>query len=409
MEQRACERMSRPINIYLDQSAYGQFLNQCRNDWRQAPVAKILLREQAAERAFVWASPTNVLETLQSEERARQLATIILALTSAKRMWGGSDFERVRDFLEFFEVLAPGFWRQRKFFDHRHLDAQRNWIAGLALLACPEKLELGTLIDAAAYNKTVSRLLHARFAADPDKFVCHLQKTIEGMEVTKDDPFADIDKMTIADMEKEIASLALKFQKLSKKALQRLDANRQYWAGAYGAMEIGRLLGTIFDLPLELMLMLDVTPVVRNWDGIKKNLGWKRSLPKEIATADDNTLVSQTGPFHTVLQEMFYAAAKAPLLSSRVGYEVILRELQRCFNQKKIPTGGLTFDADHSVAVCSFDIILSNDAMLVDSLKTLSGMVARHSKGMLRPSVVTTAGELEKALKTQTALITKLP
>jgi len=47
--------------------------------------------------------------------------------------------------------------------------------------------------------------------------------------------------------------------------------------------------------------------------------------------------------------------------------------------------------------------------MLVDSLKKLSGIVAEQSKGMLKPSVVTTAGEVEKALKIQTALIAKLP
>jgi hypothetical protein len=279
----------------------------------------------------------------------------------------------------------------------------------LALLACPENLELETIIGAATYNKTVSRLLHARFAADPDKFVSYVQKTIEGMEITKGDPFADLNKVTITDMENEISSLSLKFQKLSKKALQRLNDNRQSWACAYGAMEIGRLLETIFDLPLELMLMLNITPVVRNWDGIKKSLGWKRSIPKEIATADEKMLLSETGVFRTVLQEMVFAATKAPLISSRVGYEVIFRELQRCFNQKKVPTGGLAFDADHSAAVCCFDVILSNDEMLVGSLKTLSGMVSEQSKGVLQPSVITTAKEVERALRIQTALIAKLP
>src|SRR5689334_321094 len=61
--------MSFPIKIYLDQSAYSQFLNQSPNDWKQAEVAKILVKEQAAERAQVWASPTNVLETLQTKEK----------------------------------------------------------------------------------------------------------------------------------------------------------------------------------------------------------------------------------------------------------------------------------------------------------------------------------------------------
>jgi hypothetical protein len=112
INQESYDDMNYPIKIYLDQSAYSQFLNQSPKDWRKAPVAAILVREQATGRALVWANPTNVLETLQSADRRRELATIMLSLTSAKRMWGGSDFERVRDFLGFFDTLAPGFSRQ---------------------------------------------------------------------------------------------------------------------------------------------------------------------------------------------------------------------------------------------------------------------------------------------------------
>jgi len=391
--------MSFPIKIYLDQSAYGQFLNQSKNDWKQAEVAKILVREQAAGRAQVWASPTNVLETLQANDRRRPLATIILSLTGAKRMWGGSDFERVRDFLGFFDALAPGFWRQREFYEHHLLVSRRIWIGALALLACPEDLDLSELIETATRNKTISRLLHARFAENPNRFITHVKQTVQAMAVTTEDPFEEIKALPLEAMEDQINQLQTNFQKVSKDALRVLNSNRQDWAQAFGAMEIGRLLQSIFDLPMELMLMVDVRPVVRGWGSLKKRLGWKRSLPKEIATANDTTLLADAAAIQTVLQEMVYAATNVPLLSSYVGYEVIFRELQRCFNKQTIPTGGLSFDADHSAAVGCFEIVISNDRMLVDSLKTIAARVEKQSNGRLSPSIVATGAELEKALQ----------
>ena len=110
--------MTKPLKVYLDQSAYSQFLNQSPHDWKKADVASILLKARDAKIAEVWASPTNVLETAQATDRRKDLANIILSLTDARRMWPGHEFERVRDFLGFFDVRAKGFWRQKEFYAH---------------------------------------------------------------------------------------------------------------------------------------------------------------------------------------------------------------------------------------------------------------------------------------------------
>jgi hypothetical protein len=57
-----------PLNIYLDQSVYGSFRNESPADWRRSGLAQLLLEAQRKQRAQVWASPTNVMETLQATD-----------------------------------------------------------------------------------------------------------------------------------------------------------------------------------------------------------------------------------------------------------------------------------------------------------------------------------------------------
>ena len=108
-----------------------------------------------------------------------------------------------------------------------------------------------------------------------------------------------------------------------------------------------------------------------------------------------------------MLQEVIFAATSAPLVSSAIGYEVIFRDLQRCINDKTIPTGGLAFDADHAAAIMCFNIFISNDRILVESLKTLAKRLSEGSKGLIQPSIVTSAEELKKAIHDQQALSAK--
>jgi len=394
------------VSVYLDQSAYSQFLNASPANWKEAPVAKVLLAAMASGEALVWASPTNVLETLQSDDRKKQLAEIMLCLTEAKRMWEGHEFTRIKDFLEFFNMLAPGFWREKEFYKHHSQDARRTWIGALALLACPQEFDLSGLVATAQKNKAISRLLHAQFAADPSRFIRYVHETVTERKTTNANPLAHLEKLTTEDIEAQIAALQTKFQKFGKKDLQVLNKNRAKWASMFGTIEIGRILQSIFDLPMELILMINAVPVVRNWPKIRKRLGCG-TLPRAIAEASDHVLLADMDAIRNVLQETIFAAASAPLLSSAIGYEVIFRDLQRCINDKTIPTGGLAFDADHAAAIMCFNIFISNDRILVDSLKTLSKRLSEGSKGLLQPSIVTTAEELKKAIHNQQALSAK--
>lgn len=388
------------LSVYLDQSAYSQFLNSSPKDWRQAPIAKELIALKEEGICQVWPSPTNVLETAQAATRRQTLAQSMLFLSDAKRMWYGNEFERVREFLDFVSIYAPGFVREPKFFNERKIAARRTWIGALALLASQEEYDLSGLIDSLGHIKTTSRLIHARMAINPESAIETIVENVQAHAVTTENVFEPYENMTIPQMEAEISRLEGGFRKLGKKDLQLLNKQRESLSANYGAMEIGRLLQSIFTLPNELIFMLNVIPVVRNWDKFRQDFGCA-PLRKEIQTATDTDLLINMEFMREVLQQTIYAAGKAGLASSAIGYDIVFREIQRCLNDKTIPTGGLTFDMDHAAAILRFPIIISHDEKLVESLKTWSKKLGQQTKGEHEPSIVSNAKQLVEAVAKQ--------
>ncbi|MEI6779286.1 MAG: hypothetical protein WCQ21_00065, partial [Verrucomicrobiota bacterium] len=150
-----------PLNVYLDQSVYGYFLNESPLDWTKCGLARQLLEAQAMGALQVWASPTNVLETLQATDlaRRRQLAQIILDLVGAQRMWHGHDLQTIKFFMEFLKRCAPDVIRYPQFLKARVGNARRIWLGGLALIAAAEELPLSPLIHSLSRVKATSLLV----------------------------------------------------------------------------------------------------------------------------------------------------------------------------------------------------------------------------------------------------------
>ena len=92
------------------------------------------------------------------------------------------------------------------------------------------------------------------------------------------------------------------------------------------------------------------------------------------------------------------ATSSEGLLTGYLAYQVIMLELQRCINSKKLPTGGLIFDADHAAALIRFEIIVCQDTGFSNSLKTLSTKVSQKTEGQWQPQIVSNAKQLEKAI-----------
>jgi hypothetical protein len=390
----------RPLSIYLDQSVYGHFLNESESDWTQADLARLLLEAQARQVGQVWASPTHAMETLQTTDPLRrcQLARIILELIDGRRMTHSHELETIRHFMEFLKLCAPEAIRYPQFLNERVETTRRIWLGGLALIAATAKLTLDPLVQTLRRVKTTSRLLHARFAVSPGNWVDEMLRTIEEQRTTTGDPFAGFEDLTVDQMEAEIMALEPQFVRLDSRDLARLNRERGRLSRAYGAVELGRMLETVFTLPMELQFIFNIPHLVEHWSAVRQKTGCK-ALPKNILEAGNHALLSDPALTREVLQQAIYAVANIGLVPATIAFEIVLRDLQKSINGRQIPTGGLTFDGDHAVALSWCDVFVSRDESFTESAKTIAKRIEAETCGRRRVDVVATEEQLSKALE----------
>jgi hypothetical protein len=386
--------------VYLDQSVYGKLLDGGVANWRASPIAVVLLEAQAAGCAEVWAGPTNVIEALQANdpELRKDLAGVMLDLIEARRMWWGHEFEAINEFFHFLESFAPGSIWNRAFFAHRAETMRQVWLGGLGLLAATGKLSLTPVIASLRKLKATNQLLFARAATDPDKWYKRVLKTVDAWETTSNNVFAEFDEMTLEQIEKETHKHATAFKKASKKTQDQLRVNRRKIAMAHGALEVGLLLLHTFTLPMEMQLTFDAAAIVNGWPVFQEKLRCP-PLPKEIREASPDDLRAEPTLFYRVLAETIRAATRTEFLTTALGFEIVLRETQKKVQAKKLPSGGLTFDADHAAALVHFHVIVCLDDILAESLTELAVLVGKHTGGKWRPAIVRTVDELSAVLK----------
>jgi hypothetical protein len=384
-------------NVYLDQSAYGRMLRS--GDWRKSAIGAVLLEAQAAGRAQIWAGPTNVIETIQATDPTvrKALASMILDLIDAKRIWWGHEFEAIQDFFTFLTKFAPGAIRYREYFDDRGLVARQTWLGALALTASTSGAHLGPLVESLRHTKALNRLLHARFALAPDEWVERMVIAAETLETTNDDPLADLDQLTTAEIEKEIGQLTARAAQLNRRTAAKLDKHRSMIARSYGGIEIGALLGAVFALPLELELTFDIPHIISRWPEIQSATGCK-SLPKDIIEADERDKLGDASIARRVITQLIHASARKGLMTTYLGAQVIILEMQRCMNAREIPSGGLSFDADHAAALVRHHVFVTHDEWLIASLKTMAKWVEEQTASQWQPTIVDTPKQLERVL-----------
>ena len=384
------------ICVYLDQNIYGHMLDEQPADWRKSKVAEILLKVVRAKTAGVWIGPTHVMETAQASDpvRRQQLASMMLELSEASRVWWGHEFEALHEFVRFVEVVAPGGIFLREYLDHRAATMPQIWLGALALLAaCPDR-DLDAAVKVLTKAKATSRLRHARFAANPDQFVKELIETVSQRKTTTETK-DEFEPLTVEQIESETEVLLARATKLGKKSLDRLNKNRDRVARAYGAMEIGELLRTNFTLPMELQLVFSVPGLVAAWPSIQKATRCD-PLPEKVRKADPSQLLGLP-MFYVVLRALIAAVTNIGLPSTTLSFQIILRDLQKCIHDRRIPTGGLVFDAGHAAALTRVDVFMTADVTLAESLKTMAGTI-QPMPGKQRPDIVSNAKQLAEAL-----------
>lgn len=368
-------------------------------EWQHSPVGEVLIAAQGTQVAQVWAGPTNVIETIQTTETARRkvLSSMILDLIEAKRMWWGHEFEAIEEFFLFLTMFAPDAIRHREYFEHHGDVARQTWLGALALAAATDGSHLGPIVEVLRHTKAVNQLMHARFALAPDEWVDQMISAAQQLKTTSTDPLADLDAMSLAEITTEIDRLAANARRIDKRTSARLDKSRNVIAQAYGGIEIGALLQAVFTLPFEIELTFNIPHIVTRWSEIQRATGCE-ALPKEVREADEVRLIGDTSIARLVIGHAIRAAARRGLMTTMLGIQVIIREMQRCMNADRVPTGGLAFDADHAAALVQHEVFVTHDEWLAMSLKAMAKQVRDHTEGQWCPEVVTTAKQLEHVL-----------
>lgn len=388
----------RALNVYLDQSVYGRLLDAA-SDWRTGEIASLLLKAQTAGTAEVWAGPTHVMETVQTKDiaRRRALAQLILELIEFRRTWWGYEFEVISEFFGFLEAVAAGAMRMHHFFEHHASVARQQYLGALALIVADNTGKFDLPIASLRRAKATSRLLHARFAIDPEKWIRRMIEVVDKEETKKQEDFQGPEGMTIEQIEAEIALLRESAAKLSKRALQNLNKNRDRICKAYSAMEVGPILSSVFTLPFEMEVMFDIPKLAAALKELETE--WSRTLlEKEVREARRSDFAANPRLTRAILQGAIRAATYVGIPTSYIGFQVVIRELQQCFNRRALPTGGLTFDVQHAGAIAHFDIVMTTDTIFAENLKTMANHIEEQSNGVRRCAIVTDAKQFQWAL-----------
>jgi hypothetical protein len=389
----------KPKKLYLDQNVFGHMLDEGGGDWRKSPMGAEIEAAATSDWGFVWLSPTHGVETILATDpqRRRQLAQVMLEVAGFARMWHGYDVDIVLDFIGFLRSLSARCICDDKFVHRAEVDAARVWLGNLGLVAAgapPSALA----VDEIRRLKLQNRLLHARFAVDPNNWVDEMIKVTRSWRTTRADVFAPLDAMSTQQIEEEIEALRKNFAKLDKKHFDRLNKERKAIASAYGALDAGGAIKSLFDPPLLMSLTFDTDALVQDWLTlqVKRKLP---SLPKDVVQATPTQRRVDLELQAAILETAMQAWSSLPPLTALVSYESVLRELQRRLNDRDLPTPGVVFDADHAACLRHVDVFVTEDGLFGEIVGALARTVEENTVVRHRVAVVTSAAELH-ALRT---------
>jgi hypothetical protein len=246
-------------------------------------------------------------------------------------------------------------------------------------------------------TKTMNQLIHARFALDPDRWVEGMLDASTRLATAEDDPLAVLEAMTAKEMRSEIAQLMTGTQRLGNAATQKLNRSRSEVAAVYGAFEIGALLQNIFKLPYDLELTVDVPLLIRSWDATPQLK--REPLPRYIRETPEEQWEGNPQIARDVLQKAIRVAARMNLPVLGIGFEVILKEMQRNINQRQLPTAGLAFDGDHASAINRHQIFVTFDEGLANALRAVVNAPRNETGIQWQTTIVINERQLIDALK----------
>lgn len=261
-------------SIYLDQNVISDMVNNNRGNWRKHETGQIVEEAKSKGHGEVWLRPTHVIETsLVTDRQLRQdIAGAMLDMIECRRMAYGHDAEAVDEFFTFCEQVLPGSTHQDYF--RYHADTARQiYLGALGILAATGAEHAPHVSAALQKHKAINRLLHARFAVDPDDWIETVVNAVDGFRLSPDAICNELEGKSIEDIEAEIRSLESSVCSVAAVAKAKLEKNRDSIARAYGAIEVGTFLPAFLPLDFEIQLSFKIAKIIKNWNKIMMSTG----------------------------------------------------------------------------------------------------------------------------------------
>jgi hypothetical protein len=123
------------------------------------------------------------------------------------------------------------------------------------------------------------------------------------------------------------------------------------------------------------------------------------ALPRYIREMAEDQWAGNPQVLKDVLQRTIRVTARMNLPVLGIGFEVILREMQRNMNQRNLPTAGLAFDGDHASAINRHQIFVTFDDGLAGALRAIVNKPRSEAGIGWKTTVVVNEKQLVDALK----------
>ncbi|WP_372716073.1 hypothetical protein [Novipirellula sp.] len=394
--------------VYLDQCVHSSLV-QGDSPWYEIGAGKLLKSAVDDGRAEIWTCPTQVLETFlcaDYDDSGKiidtpkldlriKLARNALEMIGAQRMAPSFEFIVVKDFMTALARIAPGSIKTEEYFDLEQKHNQELFTGVLGILAGYRMFDRPESLEELQRTKLTSRLLHSRFCRAPVSFLQDVIDCAKNFRVTSSDVFADVDAMSIQQINTEIEANINEGCALDKTQRTRLEKNKEMIALSYGAAELGQCLSIVFSDPWRLLLTFDIVQIKNQWSDIMRVSG-PNAVPFP-GPDDDDQCVGNLEVVSMALAILIKRFGQNMLLISRIPSLVAISEIEMCLRQGEVPTAGLTFDCDHAVMLARMNVFMSHDRRLVN-LANRAKSVVNKADPHRDISVVATTKQLENIL-----------
>lgn len=409
------ETRAMTVSVYLDHCVVSSICKQPGKNWREVGMGKVLSKSADEGVAEVWTSPTEILEVLlcakfdddgklldsTADEKKKldlriSMAKCLLEMTEAKRMAPPYEFFIVEDFMEMLRRVSDDLIYTDMHFNLFRQHSIERFIGLLGLIAGYRHLDRPEAAKSLLRTKITSRLLHSRFACDPDGFVDRVIDCAENYRVTTEDIWKEFDQKPLNRLINEMDQNEAKSVKMDKRTKTKLQKHKGEVARVYGAAELGPALVSVFPNVAYIVSTFNMPAIKKHW---AKIVGDPNAHPPACMGPPGEKCPDDLVVQMRALSELFLPVAAKRLAVATIPSQVVLGELELCLPNDTLPTKGLTFDSQHAAMLTRMQVFATQDGKFANLARRAAGLISKDCGWDV--SVATDAAALEKQIKKQ--------